>query len=59
MPTFWSDSVQERIRRILDEDFRDWGVFVVFADGSMRLGFIIYFDHLEFETASDEIRRAQ
>jgi hypothetical protein len=48
-PGFWTDAIQARVRRILDEDFRDWGVFVVFEDGSRRRGLIIYFDHLEFE----------
>ena len=48
-PKFWSHHVQDIIRAILARSFSDWGVFVVFEDGSGRPGFIVYEDGVEME----------
>jgi hypothetical protein len=39
---FWTPEVQERVCRLLKDNFADWGVYIVFEDGSGRPGFILY-----------------
>jgi hypothetical protein len=41
---FWSSKVQNAISDILSKGFQNWGVYVVFEDGSRRAGFIVYSD---------------
>jgi hypothetical protein len=35
---FWSDSVRQQVQTVLNDGFPDWGVYVVFEDGSNRAG---------------------
>jgi len=49
-PDFWSDTIHQRIRALLQTAFPSWGVFVVFGErASGRRGFIIYADRVEFD----------
>lgn|SRR5215813_14048425 len=41
-PRFWSLTIQERVRQLLEDGFDDWGVYIVFEDESNRAAFIIY-----------------
>jgi hypothetical protein len=46
---FWSDSVRQKVQEVLNEGFSDWGVYVVFEDGSNRAGLIVYRDNVAQE----------
>ena len=48
-PDFWSNSVKDVIQKLLATSFSDWGVVVVFSDGSHRLGLTVYADRMEME----------
>src|SRR5213076_302740 len=53
-PEFWSSAVEQQIREVLTTSFSDWGVYVVFEDGSGRLGLIVYSSRTEIEQPEDE-----
>jgi hypothetical protein len=46
---WWSADVEDAIRKVLARNFRDWGVNVVFEDGSNSAGQIVYADGNVFE----------
>ena len=41
---WWSPDVEDAIRNVLAGNFQDWGVYVVFDDGSHMPGQIVYAD---------------
>jgi len=53
-PGFWSSEVEQQVRAILANSFRDWGVYVVFEDGSGRSGLIVYGDRTVTERSGLE-----
>ncbi len=47
--TFWSNHVKDMIQKLLTSSFKEWGVVVVFDDGSGRRGLTVYADRIELE----------
>src|SRR5215467_5919029 len=45
-PRFWSASVRTKIGQVLADSFADWGVYVVFEDGSALPELVVYADGL-------------